>query len=1250
MSGRFPPHPGEGHRSPHEPPHRARYAARSHTSTSFDDLRDGRTFDHSERPAVESNVRPPHLTTGGSVSLREAPKGPKALVDPPRTRGAANHSFSSAGPRGRPFFGRGDYRGRSFYGSRETRDSPHFRGDRDRDKNWSESDPRRDHRLSLPAKEHRGSSDYPQELDLDGARKGSKDGPLSPTSSSSDPAARLSLSWGRDRGGWSPPKGARGPVGDERESVQAAVRSRERAWTSDRDDREDQRGVGKWDPRKERSKRIEREEREREAERYKKDRVPEQPGYWTLPRPSAEPSSAHFSTTGSSRVSLGKGGSSGEIHQDLASGRHSSTGSHSYRSSSLGGPSSLVWKAPSLAHGTPQSSGLSGGHTPPKPPYIESTNIVASQSPKGLTGERLSDRDETTARQAGEAGKWDALRDPNASLVARSKSPAGASSTGSSADLSTTREPFPWEVVNHPIFPKPYNRPGSSSSAQGIGRGSGGQPYQSLGSIDSVSRAPSFSSSTVQIPTGPKADRVGRGRSNQWIRGGLSYPPGRGSSNFGAASVKRDHTGRERSRYENPGRSLVRHHPFELESDTTRDFVATNPAESAATPVDRATSTDGGSQQVEEDRDVNISAETGSHPEAVRSSKVRHEGQAADEEPDSLEEVDMADIWSNREEEIRVATALAQGVKDVAHCKKRVLQHVLHEAYVITRNTIAQYRDAPANMDPLTTTTASSAMAEPVTIPNIYQTDQVADTVEGSAGVDPQPADGETSRLEGPASGAEQAERSRRTWKRAKTPPIDSLPFLRRGLQQPFREIPAFQEQEKYFAENREALLAVLRGQMEDQAMKDRELKREWTEGYKKWRAEVLILDEMLGSKNDEAPDPEASAPESNSPAAQLTPVERRRGGRYASEHDMQEVLKLSAEEERERARKKTRTKIDDDKEAVIPDMLNDMQRRFPFRDNNRLVQPEHAVERFRFEPPVNDFTDEEQRIFVENLQIHGKQFGRIAAALPGRTFGDCIEHYYATKVKYNYKRLLKLKKTKKRGQTRAKSNALIRSDHASQPDAYEGDDADGPAAAVTDTGRPRRAAAPIFGEATGESGSSTPAPTPVRRTAAIARFDGAGDTPSERGTRRARGGAGREKGQRRAKNSLLAPAPTPSPAPTAAPPERERSRDNGPPLEDLSRDLENAQLLAGLQTGGVAVDAPTTMAEKSPTPLALAIGPLGDPARPSRAHQRAAAQTSSYWSVPESTDFPKLLDHFGTDWQGIAAHMTSKTHVMVRI
>lgn len=45
---------------------------------------------------------------------------------------------------------------------------------------------------------------------------------------------------------------------------------------------------------------------------------------------------------------------------------------------------------------------------------------------------------------------------------------------------------------------------------------------------------------------------------------------------------------------------------------------------------------------------------------------------------------------------------------------------------------------------------------------------------------------------------------------------------------------------------------------------------------------------------------------------------------------------------------------------------------------------------------------------------------------------------------------------------------------------------------------------------------------------------------------------------------------------------------------------------------------------------------------------RRTTAQSSGYWSVPETTDFPMLLGHFGTDWHGIARFMTTKTHIMV--
>ncbi|GAB0136553.1 hypothetical protein EsDP_00004851 [Epichloe bromicola] len=46
---------------------------------------------------------------------------------------------------------------------------------------------------------------------------------------------------------------------------------------------------------------------------------------------------------------------------------------------------------------------------------------------------------------------------------------------------------------------------------------------------------------------------------------------------------------------------------------------------------------------------------------------------------------------------------------------------------------------------------------------------------------------------------------------------------------------------------------------------------------------------------------------------------------------------------------------------------------------------------------------------------------------------------------------------------------------------------------------------------------------------------------------------------------------------------------------------------------------------------------------------RKAPTQASSYWSVSESNDFPLLLRSFGSDWTAIAAHMGSKTAVMVK-
>lgn len=67
------------------------------------------------------------------------------------------------------------------------------------------------------------------------------------------------------------------------------------------------------------------------------------------------------------------------------------------------------------------------------------------------------------------------------------------------------------------------------------------------------------------------------------------------------------------------------------------------------------------------------------------------------------------------------------------------------------------------------------------------------------------------------------------------------------------------------------------------------------------------------------------------------------------------------------------------------------------------------------------------------------------------------------------------------------------------------------------------------------------------------------------------------------------------------------------------------------------------------PPPPALTTFNL-QPLQPlqTQGERKAPTQASSYWSVSESNDFPLLLRSFGSDWTAIAAHMGSKTAVMV--
>jgi hypothetical protein len=453
---------------------------------------------------------------------------------------------------------------------------------------------------------------------------------------------------------------------------------------------------------------------------------------------------------------------------------------------------------------------------------------------------------------------------------------------------------------------------------------------------------------------------------------------------------------------------------------------------------------------------------------------------------------------------------------------------------------------------------------------------------------------------------------------------------------------------------------------------KEQEEERQaWKERYFNYRRWTDFSDEPVAVRSREkfAKSRAKAVADAAAPPPSLTPApgtkpegQRRTGSRFATEHDFERVLRESEQEAREtkeREERAARAKTASAKEAIIPDMWWDEEERLKniFLDRSHLVAFERSFARLEFGAPIDNFTEEECDIFEKLYLEFPKQWGKIAEALPQRDYKACIQHYYLVKHSSNIKEKLKKQPKKKKGRMpkgpKPKSNALM-ADLGNRDDAEDGQEAEN-----GERRRPRRAAAPTwsFEDTKGDSDVATPAPTPGRKTAVTPK----GENGNETAPTKKKAKVTREKGSKQSKNSqLLAAAPVPtnrqgeSPAPSISTPDWKNHRESGgasrfPPQYDGA-----SQLQPSFAPPYVPVDRPSTSMTANFDFIGQPVTGQDrlDSAQPvgfdSPQNQRNIQQTSSYWSVPEQTDFPALLKHFGTDWHGIAKFMTSKTHIMV--
>ena len=513
---------------------------------------------------------------------------------------------------------------------------------------------------------------------------------------------------------------------------------------------------------------------------------------------------------------------------------------------------------------------------------------------------------------------------------------------------------------------------------------------------------------------------------------------------------------------------------------------------------------------------------------------------------------------------------------------------------------------------------------------------------------------------------------------RPQTPPIDSLPFLASGPPTPFSELEGMHGDSEDLAEVKFAIAQRCEKEQSEIKAENDLVRENFARQYKPWRMDIEDFEEAKANRDQQVANM-SPPPDPAPPNAQTTPSLGRRRG-VMSEYTFQNVIKESEEtaarEEQQRREREERIytppeTFNDQREAVIPDMLNIYEAKDSlFADKNTLIPSDQALAALVYYPKKDDFNAEEHKMFEYWYMHYPKRFGEIAARLEHKNYQDCVQHYYSTKIAADYKAqevaFFKTKRGRRfvashRAAARGQANSLMNP-------AFDGSvDQEAQQTALTEKGRPRRAAAPTFGD-NADTEASNPAATPARR-GANGKESIPGSAEKTTGKRTRQVSAKEKPGRKPKAQQPLAVAPAPT------------SLGLSPQKPDLSAakyvgktalaetnqrfdELETAQVLAGL-TKGPAFG--TVLAQRDQTESWPINQPLMTQTNQRRApsegfntehaqptsRRHAGDQTAainSYWLVSENLDLRNYLSYFGTDWQAIADNIPSKTANMVNL
>lgn len=458
------------------------------------------------------------------------------------------------------------------------------------------------------------------------------------------------------------------------------------------------------------------------------------------------------------------------------------------------------------------------------------------------------------------------------------------------------------------------------------------------------------------------------------------------------------------------------------------------------------------------------------------------------------------------------------------------------------------------------------------------------------------------------------------------TPPIEELPYLHTRPE----GVVTFDEPLEDDVEE-EKMTTLLRTQFEQEAWEERDDLQELSGFYKQkfpeWKYEI---DKFERLRRDIEGTPDPGSPGAQSVASLPQTVERLTGraARNATDFDIEKAILMSQQSAREEEERREREAAQNagpnyETEALVPDMLKPTERdsTWKFQDTNRIVPTDLAVDLMQYIPPEDDFTTEEQAKFITAFCQTPKKWGQIADQIPGRSYQECILHYYLTKMEANYKELWRRAQPKKRGRrtaTKARANALM-------SDLALNEDPENAPLPMTDSGRPRRAAAPTFGDIPDTEAVNMPA---AKRLAATPKDATEIPVPKPKGRK-----AGAAAKPRRTKAQIEADK-------LAAQGLVPQISADGSPAKGRARPLMRAEQpkVDSLMPIAPVVDA-SQLVQGQPAAVLAQM----------RARSPSQPTVTSYWSVPEQQKFRQLVAYYGRDYGKIADFMKTKSQAMIK-